>query len=984
MLKTRRTFFQIKVQRDTEINPNRHQLGLASQHLAYVIYTSGSTGTPKGVQLPHIALVNLLVWHREEHGSCKKMLHFASLSFDASIHEIFATWIGGGTLFITNEESRKDIEMLSQFLHRNEIEKAILPVIVLQELVNLESERGVKAKTTHLNAIITTGEQLSVSDGIRRWFAERDQCRLINHYGPSETHVVTSYTFKGESAQWRSHPPIGRPIANTQIYILDPFGQPAPVGVVGELYIGGVQVARGYLNRPGLTAERFIADPFTSAKNARMYKTGDLARWLEDGDIEFLGRNDYQVKIRGYRIELGEIEARLSEHPGVREAVVVAHEDTPGDKRLIAYYTTSLSDDSKDNALSVKQLRSHLLVSLPEYMVPAAYVRLESFPLTPNGKLDRKALPAADSNSYLFCGYEAPQGEIETKLASVWAEVLKLKQVGRHDNFFDLGGHSLLTFKLINLLRRVDIHVSVTEIFKQPTIETLAAIIRLQNTLALDDKAVLIKKGTTALPLFLAHDGAGSLLYAHLLAPYVNEEIPIYGLPSMPAEQVQLKTVEAMAARMIRMIRCVQPVGPYRLAGWCFGGMLTYEIATQLIGADQGVSFIGLLDTNYPSGRSEPYHLDRSCVDFKDKDELLSFIHYTASPRLTTGPQEDELRRSVDAVRLSSSAMSFEELINKCQRTALMPAQFSGATAKEVRDWLARTHSLELTSKRYSAERIPIPIHLFVAEESDDTNPDRGWGGVVPDHLLRTIPVGGTHHSMLQSPNIEMLGLAFTQAICNATAELRELRENSYSPLFTLREGGRESIRAPLFCVPGAGDNVTSFVDLTEVLEKCRPIFGLQPRGVEGLLVPHSSVSAASTLYLRTVNQVHPKGPIHLLGHSFGGWVVFDMAQRLGDAGRDVASLIILDSEVFDEDAIVREYTRIEAIMRMVDIHEQIVGRSLDIETTDLESRNETAQVELLHRRLVGKRPLSPSGRGPDSGWKLLSWSRTQGECIGR
>ena len=246
------------------------------------------------------------------------------------------------------------------------------------------------------------------------------------------------------------------------------------MGVVGELYIGGAGVARGYLNRPELTAEKFLTDPFSSDGSARMYRTGDLGRWLEDGNIEFLGRNDFQVKLRGFRIELGEIEARLAEHAGLREAVVIAREDIPGDKRLVAYYTTQ---PSEEDTLSAEQLRSHLSAVLPEYMVPAAYVRLLSLPLTPNGKLDRKALPAPEQDAYAVSGYEPPQGSIETTLASIWAELLKLDRVGRHDNFFALGGHSLLAVSLIERMRRSGLKMDVRMLFATPTLADLAATV---------------------------------------------------------------------------------------------------------------------------------------------------------------------------------------------------------------------------------------------------------------------------------------------------------------------------------------------------------------------------------------------------------------------------------------------------------------------------------------------------------------------------
>jgi len=244
------------------------------------------------------------------------------------------------------------------------------------------------------------------------------------------------------------------------------------------LYIGGAGVARGYLNRAELTAERFVADPFTDEPEARMYRTGDLGRWLPDGNIEFLGRNDFQVKIRGFRIELGEIEARLVEHPEVREAVVVAREDAPGDKRLVAYYSASVIGESVEEAAGAERLRSHLSAVLPEYMVPAAYVRLQSLPLTPNGKLDRNALPAPDSDAYATRGYEPPEGEIETRLAAIWADALKVDRVGRHDNFFALGGHSLLALRVASRLRQaLGIDVSIRDLLAHPELTALARIL---------------------------------------------------------------------------------------------------------------------------------------------------------------------------------------------------------------------------------------------------------------------------------------------------------------------------------------------------------------------------------------------------------------------------------------------------------------------------------------------------------------------------
>ena len=296
---------------------------------------------------------------------------------------------------------------------------------------------------------------------------------MIELYGPTESVMVsTRYRADGGAVDGIAHC-IGRPFADTRVYILDAQMQPAPVGVAGELYVGGAHVARGYLNRSELTAERFIANPFVGGD--RLYKTGDLARYLSDGNVEFLGRADFQVKIRGFRIELGEIEARLAAYPGVRDAVVVALEDVAGEKRLVAYYTADAAETT------VEALRAHMTSLLPEYMVPAAYVRLESMPLTANGKLDRKALPAPDGGAYASRAYEAPVGEVEMALAAIWRELLGIEQVGRNDNFFELGGHSLLVVVALEHLRRVGLHVDAGDLFAAPTLRELATVVQAES-----------------------------------------------------------------------------------------------------------------------------------------------------------------------------------------------------------------------------------------------------------------------------------------------------------------------------------------------------------------------------------------------------------------------------------------------------------------------------------------------------------------------
>jgi amino acid adenylation domain-containing protein len=461
------------------------ETGLTPGHLAYVIYTSGSTGTPKGVMMSQRALLNLVHWQGNALAHVHKILQFAALGFDVAAQEMLTALCMGKSLVLIAAEQRRDADRTLECVQTEKIETLFLPFVALHHLA--ESRIATEPMPALLKDVITAGEQLQLSGAIRNFIRSSPGCRLHNQYGPTETHVATSLTMAGDPESWPLLPPIGRPIANTRIYILDGVGEPVPVGVTGEIYIGGAGLARGYLNRPELTAERFVADPFAGEAGARMYKTGDLGRWLADGNIEFLGRNDFQVKIRGFRIELGEIEARLREHVGVREAVVMAREDERRDKRLVAYYTARRAGEE----VSVEGLRAHLLAKLPEYMIPAAWVRLEVLPVSPNGKLDRKGLPVPAAEFRAGREYEAPQGEVESQMAQIWAGILKVEQVGRHDNFFELGGHSLLVVRLVSRLREAfDVDVPISEVFARPVLSSLAEYL-LDKQLELYDPACL-------------------------------------------------------------------------------------------------------------------------------------------------------------------------------------------------------------------------------------------------------------------------------------------------------------------------------------------------------------------------------------------------------------------------------------------------------------------------------------------------------------
>jgi len=436
------------------------------ENAVYVIYTSGSTGRPKAVLLPHRVLVNLVEWHRASGSHSASVLQFASLIFDVSFQEIFSTLALGATLVLTPEQVRKDVRALGKLIEQHRVERFHLPVIVLQKLAEefCEDPRPLLS----LREFMVGGEQLQITPSIVKLFSRLKDCALYNHYGPSETHVVTSFLLPDDSKTWPSLPPLGRPIANSQMYVLDRHLHPAPVGVPGELYIAGDCLAHGYLKRPALTAERFFSNPFSLQPGARMYKTGDLVRYLPNKNIEFLGRNDFQVKIRGMRIELGEIEVELSRHAKVQDAVVTVRQEGP-EKRLAAYIVPQPGQQ-----LSPKELRAFLKELLPEHMVPAYIVVLEKFPLTPSGKVDRLSLPVPANDSELEPDYAAPQTAVEKVLAGIFADVLGRQNVGATDNFFDLGGHSLLATQVASrIYEAFQIELPVRKIFEEPTVAGL-------------------------------------------------------------------------------------------------------------------------------------------------------------------------------------------------------------------------------------------------------------------------------------------------------------------------------------------------------------------------------------------------------------------------------------------------------------------------------------------------------------------------------
>ncbi|MBS4095819.1 MAG: amino acid adenylation domain-containing protein [Sulfuricella sp.] len=444
---------------------------VTAENLAYIIYTSGSTGTPKGVQIRHRTLINLLegVHPRLGISAADVWTVFHSYSFDLSVWEIWSPLFSGGKLVVVPYRMTQDAAEFRQMLTSERVTVLNQTPSFMRQLLQLEGF-GKEAPALALRLVICGGEALPQE--LAEQLLER-QFTVWNFYGPTEATVWTVINPVTQAASPKGIVPIGAPIANARVYILDAALQPVPIGVKGELHIGGECLALGYFKRPELTAEKFIPDPFSEQAGARLYKTGDLARWLPSGEIEYLGRADFQVKVRGFRIELGEIESAIAAYPGISENVVVVREDTPGDQRLSAYLVC-------DPAISLDELRRHLRERLPFYMVPLAFVALEKLPLTPNGKIDRKHLPLPGEASLLARAGEAsqPRSDTEEKIAAVWREALRLDSIGIHDNFFDAGGYSFLLVKVCNALREVfDRDIKVVDLFQYPTIASFAAFV---------------------------------------------------------------------------------------------------------------------------------------------------------------------------------------------------------------------------------------------------------------------------------------------------------------------------------------------------------------------------------------------------------------------------------------------------------------------------------------------------------------------------
>ncbi len=715
-------------QTNSRENPS---VAVKPEDLGYVIYTSGSTGKPKGVQLPRMALTNLLWSMREwlKLTDRDRLLAVTTISFDIASADVWLPLLVGAQTVLASFEEAADGNALKDLLQKHDI-TFLQATPVTWRLLFDAGWRGKSNLQT-----VCTGEAMPQEVAVQLV----PVVKLVwNLYGPTETTIwSTGYRV----TDGREPILIGRPVFNTQCYILDAHGQPVPAGVTGELFIAGDGLARGYLNRPELTAEKFIADPFAGGE-ARMYRTGDLARYRPDGNIECLGRIDHQVKIRGYRIELGEIEARLAEYPGVREAVVIAREDTPGDKRLVAYYAASAQAGSDESNFGTPQFRAYLTASLPDYMVPAVYVRMEALPLTPNGKIDRKVLPPPVADSALSHSFEPPQGETELKLAAIWSDVLKLDRIDRNESFFDLGGHSLMAARAVATMNQeFGTSLPIRVLFQANTVSQLASLIEKQAETQADfwHPVIPIQTRGTRCPLFcVARPNVNALGYLTLSRELGNEQ-PVYGLqvqleedPSIDFTDEQIRNT---AAEYVRAVRTVQAHGPYILIGQCQGSFIAFEMVRQLEAEGENVAFFGVLDA-WPEENTR---------------HRWRFQTYLAIKRLQA------LDRQTIAKAISRVNARFAD-----RKTPQSPAISPQALSPSSKKVLFQKY---FPGKDFVPPVCSAPITVFrIGEQpwyrkNDET---MGWG-VRTRSSVKISNISGHHLTILRQPNVKQLATLLTK-----------------------------------------------------------------------------------------------------------------------------------------------------------------------------------------------------------------------------
>ncbi len=717
-----------EIQKDlNQFSPENPVLINVAQNLAYIIYTSGSTGRPKGTMLQHQGVINLAFSLGGFYGVTPKsrLLQFASFSFDASVDEIFNTLLNGATLYLIDQQELLSGTGLVKALKEFKITNVTLPPSVLSVL-NPED-------FPELQNITSAGEACT-PEIANKWSKGRN---FVNGYGPTENTVATT-VFQVKDEIKGTSVPIGHPIHNVKVYVLNSAMLQQPIGVPGELFIVGVGLARGYLHRPDLTAERFVPNPFADTPGERLYRTGDLVRFLPDGNLEFLGRIDKQIKIRGFRVELGEIEAVIQKQKGVRAVAVNAVQIANGQKVLVAY----LVPENKAK-LNVNELKQKLQTLLPDYMVPTAFMILEALPLTPNGKINYRALPTPNLDQTGEVKEKTkPRTPLEARLLDIWKEVLGTGNIGIRDSFFDLGGHSLLAMKLLTAVeKQLGKDVNLVSFFRNPTIEHMAALIEQEDAFESSAGLIQLKKGDQQKPLFFIHPSGGSVHHYAELAKLLKTERAVYGIQAqgLDGKHPLHKTIEEMASAYIQTIKEKQPQGPYYIASWSFGVMIVHEMARQLKAMGDKLGLVLQLDQGPEITYEKP----------ADTAEML----YNMFKRY--------FKLDVDYLRTLDETSQFKVAIKKAKKHKVIP-RF--VRLNDFKRYIIVNETQIMAWVNYKIKFFDGEIVLFRSEEnSSSPQPDLGWSKWVKK--VHIIDVPGDHISMLLQPHVQTVAAKLDQLL---------------------------------------------------------------------------------------------------------------------------------------------------------------------------------------------------------------------------
>jgi len=703
----------------------------------YVIFTSGSTGKPKGAINQHRGITNRFLNMNDRYG-CQEndvILCTSNHVFDSSVWQLFWPLINGNCTAIVPPDFSFELHKIIELIEKFKVTITdFVPSVLNLLVVLLERNPQLRHQLHSLRQLIIGGEAMNVK-AIYQFKSYFPNVGITNAYGPTETSIgVIFYEVPSvcTASMFTAEIPIGRPLFNVHALILDRHLNLVPIGVPGELYIGGVCVGLGYLNEEAKTRCVFIPNPFSEINSDRLYQTGDLVRYLPDGNIEFLDRIDRQVKIRGIRIELGEVEATLAQHPDLREAVVIVKEDTPGDKRLFAYVVANESQPT------IAQLRSFIKSKLPDYMVPSAFVVLEAIPLTPNGKIDRRALPSPDFSTQA-AGRIAPCTNTELQLVQIWSEVLNIPAVGVRDNFFDLGGHSLLAVRLMaRIEQQLGTHLALATLFTEPTIEHQASLLSAVTNPQFSSPLVPIRQTGSLLPFFCVHPVGGNVLCYAALARQLSVEQPFYGLQAvgLNGEEEPLTRIEDMATNYIKAIQTVQPQGPYQLGGWSFGGIVAFEIAQQLRSLGHEVAVLALIDSFNPTVLNNP----------KPDEAML----VTSFAKNLSRIFDKELQMSVDELRQLGLKEQLNYLLKEAKIIQILPPEIA---LEQICQLFAVFQANSQAIHNYVPQPYSGQITLFCAEEKSIQLAEKqiqGWSSLAMAGIdINKIP--GDHFSIVRS-----------------------------------------------------------------------------------------------------------------------------------------------------------------------------------------------------------------------------------------